>query len=114
MNEEINGEWNYETKERKIKQTFAQIAERVPRASFLSAGAIIGVIYPPDGPTLGRDKKSRRKARRRGEGGGKGLTTTPNQSYVQLVGQGRHKRHNRERDRWTKEQRENNQKQKDT
>ena len=54
--------------------------------TLLFAGTISLVICPGDGPTEGRHKKPRQE-----EGRNKELIAQKKQSYVQLVGQARHK-----------------------
>ena len=94
-------------KETKTKQTCAQGAGRVPRTRLLFAGISPPMIYLADGPTSGRYKNTRRKARREEGSRDKEVTTNEKraeneQSYVQFVGQGRHNRHKKDRGRPTK------------
>ena len=96
-------EWNRNEKKnkgkKKLKQkqrTCAQGARRVPRGQgcwlLVFAGTISPMVCPVDESTRGRHEKTRRKTRQEDEGRGTELNKQNEQSYVQLVGQGRHKR----------------------
>ena len=66
---------------------------------------------PINGPTKGRYKKTRRKARRQAEGRDKRQKQRKTeQSHIQLAGQGLHNRYKEDRDRRTKEKCQYNQK----